>query len=156
MMPAITGVEFRQFSAQHHNAQRNWLLVVLTTDQPGLVGLGDASPMANDEEVKLLIAGFVERYLIGQDPLDSEVHWTTLYHDPQARGGRLATTALSGLDIALWDLKGKFPAVRSTSCSAGRTAGGCGSTPTAGTPTPARRSRTPTRRAGWLPWATPR
>jgi galactonate dehydratase len=107
-MPAITGVEFRQFSAQHHNAQRNWLVVKLNTDAPQLFGLGDASPMANDEEVKLLIRGFVERYLVGQDPLDSEVHWTTMYHDAQARGGRLATTALSGLDIALWDLKGKL------------------------------------------------
>jgi galactonate dehydratase len=107
-MPAITDVEFRQFSAQHHNAQRNWLLVKLNTDQPGLHGLGDASPMENDEEVKRLIVGFVERYLAGKDPLDSEVHWTALYHNPQARGGRLATTALSGLDIALWDLKGKI------------------------------------------------
>ena len=31
-----------------------------------------------------------------------------MYHDPQSRGGRLATTALSGIDIALWDLKGKI------------------------------------------------
>jgi galactonate dehydratase len=107
-MPAITGVEFRQFSAEHRNAQRNWLLVKLLTDDPRLHGLGDASPMDGEEAVKLLVAGFVERYLVGQDPLDSEVHWTTLYHDPHARGARLATTALSGLDIALWDLKGKI------------------------------------------------
>jgi galactonate dehydratase len=106
-MPAITGVEFRQFSAAHHNAQRNWLVVKLTTDDPAIYGLGDASPMINEDEVKLLINGFVERYLVGKDPLDTEVHWTTIYHDAQARGGRLATTALSGLDIALWDIKGK-------------------------------------------------
>jgi galactonate dehydratase len=48
------------------------------------------------------------RYLIGKDPLDSEVLWTQLYQDVQARGGRLASTALSGVDIALWDLKGKI------------------------------------------------
>ena len=46
-MPAITGIEFRQFSAQHHNAQRNWLIVKLNTDDPNLYGLGDASPMQN-------------------------------------------------------------------------------------------------------------
>lgn len=107
-MPAIKDVEFRQFSAEHHNAQRNWLVLKLNTDDPARYGLGDASPMQNDEQVKQLITTFVEKYLAGQDPLDSEVHWTTLYHDPQARGGRLATTALSGLDIALWDLKGKL------------------------------------------------
>ena len=107
-MPAIKDVEFRQFSARHHNAERNWLVVKLNTDDPDVYGLGDASPMQNDEQVKGLNADFVERYLVGKDPLDSEVHWTTIYHDPNARGGRLATTALSGLDIALWDLKGKL------------------------------------------------
>lgn len=107
-MPAITGVEFRQFSAQHHNAQRNWLMVKINTDDPKLFGLGDASPMQDEEQVKGLISEWVEKYLKGKDPLDSEVHWTTMYHDPHARGGRLASTALSGIDIALWDLKGKI------------------------------------------------
>ena len=106
-MPAITDVEFRRFSAKHRNASRNWLVLKLNTDGPAVYGLGDASPMKNDAEVQGLVRDFVARYLQGQDPLDSEVHWTTMYHDAQARGGRLATTALSGLDIALWDLKGK-------------------------------------------------
>jgi galactonate dehydratase len=64
--------------------------------------------MEDEEEVIGLIQHFVARYLVGKDPLDLEVHWTTIYHDPHARGGRLATTALSGLDIALWDIKGKL------------------------------------------------
>ena len=107
-MPAITSVEFRQFSANHHNAQRNWLLVKLNTDDPAIYGLGDASPMQDDEQVKDLITAFVKKYLEGKDPLESEVHWTSMYQDPQARGGRLATTAISGIDIALWDLKGRL------------------------------------------------
>ncbi len=107
-MPAITGVEFRQFSAQHHNAQRNWLLVKLNTDDPNVFGLGDASPMENDDLVKGMIESMVQKHLIGKDPLDSEVHWTNLYQDFQARGGRIASTALSGIDIAMWDLKGKI------------------------------------------------
>lgn len=107
-MPVIKGVEFRQFSARHLNARRNWLVVKLNTDDPNLYGLGDASPMANDEEVKSLINTFVESFLIDKDPLDSEVHWAAIYHDGHLRGGRLGTTALSGLDIAMWDLKGKL------------------------------------------------
>lgn len=107
-MPAITSIEFRQFSAEHHNASRNWLVVKLNTDDPNLYGLGDASPMQHDDEVKLMATSFVEKYLAGQDPLDSEVLWSAMYHDPHARGGRIATTALSGIDIALWDLKGKI------------------------------------------------
>ncbi|MBN1400967.1 MAG: starvation-sensing protein RspA, partial [Anaerolineae bacterium] len=106
-MPSITGVEFRQFSAAHHNASRNWLVIKLNTDDPELFGLGDASPMSHDEQVVGLVQEFVERYLVGRDPLDSEVLWTAMYHDPHGRGGRLATTALSGLDMALWDIKGK-------------------------------------------------
>jgi galactonate dehydratase len=107
-VPRITGVEFHRFSAKHHNASRNWLLLKLLTDQPGLHGLGDASPMENDAEVEAIIRGWAPRYLAGKDPLDSEVIWTQLYQDVQARGGRLATTALSGVDIAVWDLKGKI------------------------------------------------
>lgn len=107
-MPAITGVEFREFSARHSNASRNWLVVVLRTDDPNVYGLGDASPMQHHEEVKLLARTFTEKYLVGKDPLDSEVLWTTIYQDAYGRGGRFATTALSGLDIAMWDIKGKL------------------------------------------------
>ncbi len=104
----IARVEFFRFSAEHHNASRNWLIVKLLTDDPALYGLGDASPMRYDSEVISIIEHWMSRYLKGRDPLDSEVIWTTLYHDVNARGGRLASTALSGVDIALWDLKGKI------------------------------------------------
>jgi len=107
-MPAITNVEFRQFSANHHNAQRNWLLVKLNTDDPNIYGIGDASPMENDDLVMGMVKAMVQKHISGKDPLESEVHWTNLYQDFQARGGRIASTALSGIDIALWDLKGKL------------------------------------------------
>ena len=107
-MPAITSVEFRQFSANHHNAERNWLLVKLNTDDPNVYGIGDASPMQDDALVMAMIEVMVAKHLVGKDPLESEVHWTNLYQDIQSRGGRIATTALSGIDIAIWDLKGKI------------------------------------------------
>jgi galactonate dehydratase len=104
----ITGMQFYRFSAEHRNATRNWLVLKLLTDDPRLYGLGDASAMANDPEVMAIAKGWMDRYLAGRDPLESEAIWTLLYHDCGARGGRLATTALSGVDIALWDLKGKI------------------------------------------------
>tara|TARA_Y100000817_G_scaffold78598_2_gene60525 strand:+ start:683 stop:1840 length:1158 start_codon:yes stop_codon:yes gene_type:complete len=107
-MPKITNVEFLEFSANHHNASRNWLVIKLNTDNPKLFGLGDASAMEDENEVKSIISSWTEKYLSGKDPLESEVLWTNLYHDPHARGGRLATTSLSGIDIALWDIKGKI------------------------------------------------
>ena len=87
---------------------RNWLVIKLLTDEPKLYGLGDASPMENENEVKSIIKAWIDKYLKDRDPLESEVLWANLYNDPHARGGRLATTALSGIDIALWDLKGKI------------------------------------------------
>ena len=104
----ITGLEFIRFSANHRNATRNWLLVKVLTEDTDLYGIGDCSPMQNDVEVVSILKGWLPRYLEGRDPLDTEVIWSTLYHDCTARGGRLATTALSGIDIALWDLKGKI------------------------------------------------
>ena len=47
-------------------------------------------------------------YLVGQDALAIEQHWQTLYNQFRDQGQKgLAITALSGVDIALWDLKGK-------------------------------------------------
>ena len=78
-MAAITSVEFRRFTANHHNAQRNWLLVKLNTDDPNMYGIGDASPMQDDALVMAMIEQMVEKHLIGKDPLETEVHWTNLY-----------------------------------------------------------------------------
>lgn len=107
-MPAITSIQFHRFSARHHNAERNWLLVQINTDQPGLYGLGDASPMEADEAVMMLARNMAEKRLIGRDPIDSEAIWSDLYHNSPGKRGRLAMTAISGIDIALWDLKGKI------------------------------------------------
>ena len=83
-------------------------MVKLNTDDPNIYGIGDASPMENDDLVMGMVKAMVQKHISGKDPLESEVHWTNLYQDFQARGGRIASTALSGIDIALWDLKGKL------------------------------------------------
>jgi D-galactarolactone cycloisomerase len=54
-----------------------------------------------------VVQGYRAR-LLGQDPLQSEVLWLDLYHTFRDQGQRgLSLTALSGIDIALWDIKGK-------------------------------------------------
>jgi galactonate dehydratase len=104
----ITGIETFVVGTFHRNARRHWLLLKLLTDEPGLFGLGDASLHAYDGEIEGILRQWVERYLVGRDPLPHELHWTRLYQDTPARGGALGSTALSGIDIALWDLKGKI------------------------------------------------
>ncbi|MGH2370731.1 MAG: mandelate racemase/muconate lactonizing enzyme family protein, partial [Chloroflexota bacterium] len=72
-----------------------------------IYGLGEASLHAYDDQLIAILREWVERYLVGKDPMHHELHWTRLYQDTPARGGALGATALSGIDIALWDLKGK-------------------------------------------------
>jgi len=103
----ITGIVTHIFSSKHRNANRNWLILRLLTDE-GVEGLGDASMLEYDPLVAQLLQEFVEGYLVGKDPMQHELHWTRLHRDNSGRGGRMFTTALSGIDIALWDLKGKI------------------------------------------------
>ncbi len=106
----ITGIEPFVVSTKHLNASRHWLVFKLLTDDPALFGLGDASLHDYDDQMISLLQDWVARYFTGKDPFDvmaTEEHWRRLYQDTWARGGALGTTALSGIDIALWDLKGK-------------------------------------------------
>ena len=84
---------------------RNYLFVVVETDE-GLTGVGEAGLTGRE----LAVAGAIEHFkplLIGQDPGRIEHLWQTL-----SRGGFFpaegaVAAALSAVDIALWDLKGK-------------------------------------------------
>lgn len=71
----------------------------------GTVGWGEClGPARANAAVVATYAG----WLIGQDPLATERHWATLYNALRDQGQRgLAVTALSGIDMALWDIKGK-------------------------------------------------
>ena len=102
----ITGIKTHIVSSRHRNAKRNWLLLRLTTDE-GLEGYGEASMLGHDRLVQRLLEEWVETYLLGANPLHHERHWRTLFRDSPGHGGRLFSTALSGIDLALWDLKGK-------------------------------------------------
>ena len=61
------------------------------------------------------------QWLIGQDPLETEKHWAVLYNALRDQGQRgLTITALSGIDIALWDIKGKHFGVPVSTLLGGR------------------------------------
>jgi len=108
-MVKITGIEPLGVTIQFHNSRRPWLIFKLLTDEPDLFGIGEASINSNDRQVLSLLEEWVGFYLQGKDPMHHELHWTRLYQDSNmVRGGVLGTTALSGIDIALWDLKGKL------------------------------------------------
>ena len=151
----ITGIKTHIFSSQHRNAKRNWLILRLLTDE-GVEGIGEASMLSYDPMVASLLHEWAEAYLVGKNPLHHEVHWTRMYQDNLGRGGRLFSTALSGIDIALWDLRGKALGVPVYELLGGPTPTASACMPTAGTRIRGRRSRTARKQSAWWRWATRR
>jgi galactonate dehydratase len=82
-----------------------YLFVQVHTDE-GLLGLGESGAWGYLEASQSAVETF-KRYLIGQDPLRIEHHWQYLYRWTHFRGAAIMG-ALSAIDIALWDIAGKF------------------------------------------------
>ena len=88
-----------------HSGLRNYLFVRLTTDT-GLTGVGEASLEWQEKTVQTLIHEWVEDRVIGIDPFDIERVVGGMIRD-QYQGGSTVLTAISGVEIAMWDLVGK-------------------------------------------------
>lgn len=82
----------------------NSYVVRLTTDT-GITGIGQSAFWGYPEATERIVNVFKE-YLIGQNPLRIEHHWQHLYRMAPFRGTALSG-AVSAVDIALWDIKGK-------------------------------------------------
>ena len=82
-----------------------YLFVQVQTDA-GLTGLGESGAWGFLEASAGAVETF-KRYLIGQDPLRIEHHWQYLYRWSHFRGAAVMG-ALSAIDIALWDIAGKY------------------------------------------------
>jgi galactonate dehydratase len=82
-----------------------WLFLKLTTDD-GLVGWGEPIVEGRAATVRAAVEEMAE-LLLGRDPHRIEDHWQVLYRGGFYRGGPVLTSALSGIDQALWDIKGK-------------------------------------------------
>ena len=89
---------------------RVWLLLKLYTDA-GLVGIGECTvAQAGREQAQVaLIANLAEQFVIGANPFDVERLWQRIYaeHHDYRHPGVHMTAALSGIEMACWDLIGK-------------------------------------------------
>ena len=83
-----------------------WGFVEIITDD-GLTGWGEAVLEGHAAAVLSCVQEYKD-YLIGQDPSRIEDIWSTIYRAGFYRGGGVLMSALSGIDQALWDIKGKF------------------------------------------------
>ena len=83
-----------------------WGFVEILTDE-GFSGWGEAVLEGHCDAV-LACVQEMKTYLIGADPMRIEDIWNTLYRCGFYRGGGVLMSAISGIDQALWDIKGKF------------------------------------------------
>src|SRR5207248_7296089 len=97
----ITGLETFLANA----GLRDYLFLRLRTDS-GLTGVGEASLEWQERSVQTLVHEWVEPRLLGRDPFDVESVIGGMVRD-QYQGGPTVLTAISGAEIALWDLIGK-------------------------------------------------
>jgi galactonate dehydratase len=82
-----------------------WIFLKIHTNA-GITGLGE--PLLEGRALTCAEAvKEVEPYLVGKDPRAVALHWQAIYRHAFYRGGPILTSALSGIDQALWDIKGK-------------------------------------------------
>ena len=87
---------------------RNWIFVKVLTDQPGLFGWGEATLEWHTHGVIGAIKD-LSTLLIGEDPRRIEHLWQMMYRQHFWHGnGVVRGTAISGIDLALWDILGKL------------------------------------------------
>src|ERR1041384_4920598 len=83
----------------------NWVFCKVYTNA-GLVGLGEGSVTSKEATVAQAIMEH-ERFLTGKDPTDIEFLWQSMFRNPRWRGGPILNSAISAVEIALWDILGQ-------------------------------------------------
>lgn len=103
----ITAIETLVCNAR----MRNWIFVKVLTDEPGLFGWGEATLEWHTRAVVGAIED-IAQLIIGEDPTRIEYLWQMMYRQHFWHGnGIVRATAISGIDIALWDILGKVHGV---------------------------------------------
>lgn len=83
----------------------NYVYVKIYTNQ-GITGLGEGTLSAKCKTVATAVEEH-KRYLVGKNPGEIERLWQTMFRGPRYRGGPVLMSALSAIEIALWDILGK-------------------------------------------------
>ncbi len=103
--PVVARDNFKITKLETFLVKPRWLFLKVHTNA-GITGLGE--PITEGRALTCATAvKEIEPYLVGKDPRQVVHHWQAIYRHAFYRGGPVLTSALSGIDMALWDIKGK-------------------------------------------------